>query len=130
MRLFKFTAILFLLSIFVFSSCKKDEEENSLSIDGIWKASDEESENEVFGEQSYPIEISQINDTLFSVNNFANLGENCNVNICIKSNSINIATKKIEDYSLRGTGVIKDNAEEINITYYLDDERIISKWKR
>jgi hypothetical protein len=119
-----------LLATILLSSCKKEEETGTTDISGIWKCSDNASSNNVFDAQSYPVKISKINDTLYTVSNFANLGENNTVKICIISDNIKVKQCKIDQYFVKGTGIYKSTENKISINYYLDNELIVSKWNK
>jgi len=132
MRIVSFKYILIFATFLsvLFFSCTKEENTDSVDITGIWKSNDEASENNVFDSQSYPVEIKQINDTLYEVSNFANLGENKKIKFCCKSTDIVIPNSKLDNYKIYGSGFIRTEKEYIKLTYYLDNERIISKWSR
>lgn len=129
----KILFILFISSIILFSinSCTKEDDEStpttSTQITGEWKCNDNESENGIYGTQSFIVDISK-EDTIYCVTNFGNLGIQTDVYAEITGSNFIINEQTIDDIIIHGTGNFSNNNKTINITYFLDNEKIISIW--
>jgi len=131
---FTYKVFVFIVSsIILFSSCTKEEEETSPNdntiITGEWKCNDSESENGIYGAQSFTIDISK-NTNNYTISNFGNLGINAEVTAQISGSSITVSEQTIDDITTHGTGTFTNNSETVNFTYYLDNEKIKSVWNK
>ena len=133
-RLFTYRILIFIISsIITFTSCTKEEEDSTPDdttiITGEWKCSDSESENGIYGAQSYTIDISE-NTNNYTIANFGNLGINAEVTAQISGSSISVSEQTIDDITTHGTGTFTNNSKTVNFTYYLDNEKIESVWNK
>jgi len=133
--MFKINRLFYIVIFFTFVSlsCTKEDEEStptdSSEITGEWKCNDNESENGIYGAQSFTIDISK-NTTNYTISNFGNLGINTEVSAQVNGSSINVNEQTIDDISVHGSGTFTNNNKTVNFTYFLDNEKIESVWNK
>ena len=133
-NLFSYKLIIFIAFLAVsFVSCTKEDEESTpvdgTTITGEWKCNDSESENGIYGAQSFIIDISK-NTTDYTIANFGNLGINTEVNAEISGSNITVNEQTVDDIIVHGSGTFTNNNKTVNFTYFLDDEKVESVWSK
>jgi hypothetical protein len=123
---------LILISILLITifSCTKEEENDitqTNSFIGYWNCHDNESENGVYAERNYLVEIS-LNDSNYTISNYASLGIDYSAYYNINSANFNVELQEVNGFQTYGMGTFSSDNKTAVFSYYLDDEKITSEW--
>lgn len=134
----KRVAILFVVSIVLFSACDIDNNplpkltDDRNKFEGTWICTDE---SIVFGTSTFSVNINKVGTAdSIEIKNWYNLGIGTNTIALVADNSITIPNQNVSGFSIFGTGIFNTNDDEFVISFSADDgstqDQVVSTCKQ